>query len=167
MAWEIFGIVLFQVIQVTLALAITYIAGKIVSKFLFRLFEKTPFPENVENAMVKISKYIVYVVGIFAVISLLGFDLTSIIIGLGAFSIAISFAMSTIIQNLVSGLLVQADKAFRIGDEIEIKGVKGKVVKISVRTTVVETEEGNLVFVPNSFFMSNPVTRKRSIERMP
>ena len=161
MAWEILGFDLVQVIGVILALAITYIAGKIVSKFLFMLFEKTPFPRNIENTIVKISKYVIYVVGIFVVISLLGFDLTSIIIGLGAFSIAISFAMSTIIQNLVSGLLVQADKAFRLGDEIEIKGVIGKVVKISVRTTVVETEEGDLVYVPNSFFMSNPVTRKK------
>ncbi len=153
-----------QVIQVILILAITYISGKLISKFLFKFFQKTPFPENIENTLVKISKYVIYSIGIFIVIAFLGFDLTSLMVGLGAFSIAISFATSTIIQNLVSGLLVQADRAFQIGDRIMIQGVEGKVVKISVRTTVIETREGHLVYIPNSLFMTNLVTRKNPLE---
>jgi small conductance mechanosensitive channel len=158
--WIVFGIDLTQVIWVILGLALTYIAGKLISKSLFKLFQKTPFPENIENAIVKISKYVIYVIGIFSIIAFLGFDLTSIIVGLGAFSIAISFATSTIIQNLVSGLLVQADRAFQIGDRIVMQGIEGKVVKISVRTTVIETKEGHYVYIPNALFMTNMVTRK-------
>jgi small-conductance mechanosensitive channel len=121
LSWIVFGIDLIQVIKVILGLAITYILGKLISKFLFKLFQKTPFPENIENAIVKISKYAIYTVGIFVVIALLGFDLTSLILGLGAFSIAISFATSTIIQNMISGLLVQADRTFKVGDRIMIQ----------------------------------------------
>jgi small-conductance mechanosensitive channel len=159
-----FGIDLVQVIEVVLGLAMTYIAGKLVSKALFKLFQKTPFPENVENAIVRISKYVTYIIGIFVIVAFLGFDLTSLIVGLGAFSIAISFATSTIIQNLVSGLLVQADRAFQIGDRIVVQGVEGKVVKISVRTTVIETKEGHWVYIPNALFMTNLVTRKNQEE---
>jgi small conductance mechanosensitive channel len=158
--WIVFGIDLIQVIEVVLGLAITYIAGKLVSKSLFKLFQKTPFPENVEKAIVRISKYATYIIGIFIVIAFLGFDLTSVIVGLGAFSIALSFATSTIIQNLVSGLLVQADRAFQIGDTIIMQGIEGKVVNISVRTTVIETKEGHWVYIPNALFMTNLVTRK-------
>jgi small-conductance mechanosensitive channel len=161
MTWEIFGINIVQVVEVIIALVATYMAGKIVAKSLFKVFQKTPFPENIETALVKISKYVIYGIGVFTIIALLGFDLTSVIVGLGAFSIAISFATSTIIQNLVSGLLVQADRAFQLGDNIEIKGMEGKVVKVSVRTTVIENENGDLVYIPNSLFLSNPVTRKR------
>jgi MscS family membrane protein len=158
--WIVLGIDLIQVIEVVLGLAITYIVGKVVSKSLFKLFQKTPFPENVENAIVRIAKYVTYIIGILIVIAFLGFDLTSIIVGLGAFSIALSFATSTIIQNLVSGLLVQADRAFQIGDTIMIQGIEGKVVKISVRTTVIETKEGHWVYIPNALFMTNLLTRK-------
>ena len=164
MNWIVFGIDLIQVIEVVLGLAITYIAGKLGSRFLFKLFQKTPFPENIENAIVRVSRYVTYSIGIFVVIAFLGFDLTSLIVGLGAFSIAISFATSTIIQNLVSGLLVQADKAFQIGDRIVIQGIEGKVVKISVRTTVIETKEGHWVYIPNALFMTNLVTRKNREE---
>ena len=162
MSWIVFGVDLLQVIEVVAALALTFIVGKLVSRLLLKLFEKTPFPENIERAIGRVARYVVYAIGIFVVIGLLGFDLTSLILGLGAFSIAISFAMSTLIQNLVSGLLVQADRAFQIGDRIEIKGVEGDVVKISVRTTVIETDEGHRVYIPNSLFLTNLLTRKNA-----
>jgi len=111
---------------------------------------------------VKILKYVVYIIGFFVIVSFPGFDLSSVIVGLGAFSIAISFATSTIIQNLVSGILVQADKAFQIGDEIKVLNFEGKVVKISIRTTVLETSEGNTIFIPNSIFINNAVIRKKT-----
>jgi small-conductance mechanosensitive channel len=62
---------------------------------------------------------------------------------LGAFSIAISFATSTIIQNVDSGILVQADKAFQIRDEIKVLNFEVKMVKISIRTTVLETSKSH------------------------
>jgi len=49
---------------------------------------------------------VVYVVGISATTSILGFDLISVIVGIKAFSIAISFATNNIIQNFFSGILV-------------------------------------------------------------
>ena len=158
---QIAGIDLIQVIQVVIALAATYVIAKIVSRTLAKIFEKTPFPEAIERWIVRISKYIVYAVGLLATIAISGFDLTSVIVGLGAFSIAISFAMSTVIQNFISGILVQADKAFSIGDEIKVQNFEGTVQKISVRTTVIETKEGDTVFIPNSIFITNPVVRKK------
>ena len=158
---QVAGIDLIQVIQVVIALAATYVIAKIVSRTLAKIFEKTPFPEVIERWIVRVSKYIVYAVGLLATIAISGFDLTSVIVGLGAFSIAISFAMSTVIQNFISGILVQADKAFSIGDEIKVQNFEGTVQKISVRTTVIETKEGDTVFIPNSIFITNPVVRKK------
>lgn len=159
--WEIAGFDLTQVIAVVVVIAVAYLIGKIASKSLEKVFERTPFPENIERWIVRICKYVVYIVGLFAAISAAGFDLTSLIVGLGAFSIAISFAMSNIIQNFVSGLLVQADRVFKVGDEIKVQAHEGKVVKMSVRTTIIETEEGDLVSIPNSIFAANPVVKKK------
>jgi small-conductance mechanosensitive channel len=64
-----------------------------------------------------------------------------------------------IVQNLVSGVLVIGDRAFMVGDEVRIQGFEGQVVKIGIRTTVIKTAEDDLVFVPNSIFISNPVVR--------
>jgi small conductance mechanosensitive channel len=162
---EITTIDVVQVIKVIIALAVSYFAARVASRALDKVFEKTPFPEEAEKGIVKGVKYAIYLVGIFVVISLLGVDLTSLIVGLGAFSIAISFATSNIIQNFVSGILVLSDRAFVDGDEINVriagKEYEGKVVKIGIRTTLIETKDGNTVIIPNSAFISNPVIRKR------
>jgi small-conductance mechanosensitive channel len=160
---QILGIDIAQVIAVIIVLAATYLAAKIVARILAKIFEKTPFPEQIEKWIVRISKYAIYIIGLCLIISLFGFDLTSVIVGLGAFSIAISFAMSNIIQNFVSGLLVQADRVFQVGDIINVKAFEGTVTKVSIRTTIIETTEGDLVSIPNSLFVTNPVVKRGKI----
>lgn len=154
---------LVEVVRVVITLAATYVVAKIVSKGLSKVFEKTPFPEGIERGIVRVSKYVVYIIGLFVIVSVLGVDLTSLLLGLGAFSIAISFATSTIIQNLVSGIIVLGEKAFEVGDVIQVRvGGKeycGKVIKIGIRSAVIETENGDSVFIPNSIFISTPVIR--------
>jgi small-conductance mechanosensitive channel len=124
---------------------------------------RTPFPEGIERGVVRISKYVVYVVGLFVVVGVLGVDLTSLLLGLGAFSVAISFAISNMIQNLVSMLIVLGEKAFEVGDVIQVrvgrKEYRGRVVKIWIRCAVIRTEDGDTVFVPNSVFISTLVVR--------
>jgi len=154
---------LVEVVKVIVTLAATFMVAKIVSKVLGKVFERTPFPEGIQRGIVRVSKYVVYVIGLFVVVGSLGIDLTSLVLGLGAFSIAISFATSNIIQNLVSGLIVLSEKAFEVGDVIQVrvggKEYRGRVVKIGIRSAVLETEDGNTVFMPNSLFISTPVVR--------
>jgi len=156
------GVEFFKVIEIAVFLAVTYILSKSVTKALEKMFEKTPFPEDVEKGIIKASKYVVYVIGLFAIISVVGVDITSILVGLGAFSIAISFATRNIIQNFVSGIIVMGDRAFKVGDEVKIRTFEGKVLKIGIRTTVIEDKDGNTIFIPNSLFIANPVIRKTS-----
>lgn len=147
-------------LQILIIVISSYLVGKIAAKLLARLFEKTPFPENIENSIVNSSKKIIYVLGFLIIIAVIGFDITSIIVGLGALSIGISFAMKDIIKNLVSGILVQLDKLFKIGDTIQIQGFTGVVVRIRVRSTIIRIENGELVHIPNSIFSSKPLINK-------
>lgn len=98
-------------------------------------------------------------------LSVANFDLTSVIVGLGAFSIAISFAMSNILQNFVSGIIVQSDRAFKVGDEIQVriagKEYEGKVVKMRIRTTIIKNKDGDKISIPNSAFITKPVIKKK------
>ncbi len=76
--------------------------------------------------------------------------------------------MRDIIQNFVSGIIVQGDKPFRIGDRIKIRGYEGRIVKIGIRTTVIEAENGDTIFIPNSLFITNPLLKvKRERELSP
>jgi small conductance mechanosensitive channel len=163
---QIAGIDIILVTTVVMVLMITYVVARIISKTLTKILEKTSFPENIEKSMVRISKYAIYIIGVLVATSVSGLDLTSVIVGLGAFSIAISFAMSNVIQNFVSGILVQTDRVFQVGDEIKVQNFEGKVVKVSIRTTSIESENGDLVSIPNSLFLTSPLVRKKRDKTM-
>jgi small conductance mechanosensitive channel len=95
-------------------------------------------------------------------LSFLGIDLTAFLMSIGALSIAISFATKDIISNLISGMILYADRPFRIGDVIQVKDCKGRVVRIGVRSTLLETKEGELITIPNSIFLANPVRKLKA-----
>jgi len=86
-----------------------------------------------------------------------------VIVGLKAFSITISFTINTIIQNLVSGTLVQADKAFQIGDEIKVLNPEEKVMKINIRTAILKTSKSHTIFINNAVIKKTGKNRTHQI----
>ena len=160
----IFGYDITTLFEIAVVAIVAYAVGTIVTYVLKKTFERTPFPESIENGIVRISKYVVYFIALLAVLSVSGIDLTSVIVGLGAFSIAISFALSTILQNFVSGLLIQGDKPFKVGEVIKVQSFEGKVIQIGIRTTVIQIDD-RLIYIPNSVFVSNAVENKTRIAK--
>ncbi|MEE9268281.1 MAG: mechanosensitive ion channel domain-containing protein, partial [Thermoplasmata archaeon] len=161
----IFGFRLTAILTAVVLAIVIYLAANVVSALLARAFQRTDFPEDIEKSLVSASRLLVYVVGVFAVFAGLGMDLTALVLGLGAFSIALSFALSDIIKNVTSGLLVQADKPFYPGDIIKVGKIEGKVLKTKIRTTVLETEEGHIAYIPNTWFTTKEIiNRTRRLE---
>jgi small-conductance mechanosensitive channel len=137
----------------------TFIGAKLFFLFLRKVFDKTPFPEKIENAILNLSKYVIWIIGFFILLGMVGVDLTGIVVSIGAFSIAISFATKDIIRNLISGIIVFTDKPFKIGDRIYVKKCEGIVKKIGIRSTTLKGDDGDLITVPNTVLVTNPVKK--------
>ncbi|MEE8232567.1 MAG: mechanosensitive ion channel domain-containing protein [Thermoplasmata archaeon] len=156
----IFGFRLTAILTAVVLAIVIYLAANVVSALLARAFQRTDFPEDIEKSLVSASRLLVYIVGVFVVFAALGMDLTALVLGLGAFSIALSFALSDIIKNVTSGLLVQADKPFYPGDTIKVGKIEGKVLKTKIRTTILETKEGHIVYIPNTWFTTKEIINR-------
>jgi small-conductance mechanosensitive channel len=89
------------------------------------------------------------------ILQFFGINLAGTLLSLGIVGIAVSFAAKDIISNLFSGIILIIGKSIRVGDTIEINGVKGVVEIISLRSTVIVDDFGVKNIVPNSTLTNN------------
>jgi len=91
-------------------------------------------------------------------ISIIGFDLSNLALVAGALSVGVGLGLQTIANNFVSGLLLLFDRSMKVGDYVELAdGTRGLITKILVRSTIIMTNDGVEVIVPNSHFLSDKI----------
>jgi len=76
----------------------------------------------------------------------------------GALAIGVGFGTQTIIKNLISGMIVLAERRIQIGDIVDVDGINGTVTNVDLRSTTVRSFDGVETMVPNSTLLENKVT---------
>jgi MscS family membrane protein len=92
---------------------------------------------------------LVVIVAILAMLGILGFNLTTVLAGLGIGGIAIAFAAQKTLENLFGGISVLADEVIRVGDYCRFGDRTGTVEDISLRSTRVRTDGRTQLSIPN------------------
>lgn len=97
-------------------------------------------------------------IGLFLAIAAAGIPLDRITIVLGALGVGIGFGLQTLVNNLVSGLIIAFEKPVNVGDVVEIGGQGGTMKSIGFRSSVITTWEGADVVMPNGDLLSAHLT---------
>jgi small-conductance mechanosensitive channel len=76
----------------------------------------------------------------------------------GALAIAAGFGLQNLLKNLVSGIMLLVERPLRLGDLVEVDGVRGRITEIGVRASTLRTADGIESIIPNSRFLEGSVT---------
>ncbi len=107
---------------------------------------------------------VIWMLGIVFLIDNLGYDVTTIIAGLGIGGIAIALAAQTILGDLFSYFVIFFDRPFEIGDFIVVEDKPGTVEYIGIKTTRLKTLSGEQLICSNTYLTNSRVHNFKRME---
>ena len=123
---------------------------KIVLSVSRKLVNKTKLKGIAGDFILTILKVVLVFIYLIIVLRILGIDTTSFVALLTVGTLAISLALQSIIANFASGMILVSNHPFEEGDYVEVSGISGTVVKISLFSTKLKTPDNKVVTIPNS-----------------
>jgi len=129
------------------------LVGRYVAKLLSKLLAQVLVKAKVDATLVTFVENFSYtgmlVFVVVAALDRVGVQTASFIAVLGAAGLAVGLALQGSLGNFASGVLLLVFKPFRVGDFVEIGGVKGTVQAIQIFNTVLNSPDNVRIIVPN------------------
>ena len=139
-----------------LALIAAILAGRWLRRGAMRVLTRRKAHPNVVALLGTLSQVGTFVVGALVIMAIytqgsFGWILTSFsVVGL-----VIGLSLQDILRNFFAGVYVLVERPFRIGDTVQVDGHTGVVQEIGFRATLLRTDDGREVVVPNATLMTN------------
>ncbi len=83
----------------------------------------------------------------------------------GTLAIAIGFGTQTIFKNVISGMILLAERSVQIGDLVDVEGITGTVTAVDLRSSTILSFDGTETIVPNSVLLENKFTNWTRTDR--
>ena len=146
------------ILKAAILLILLIWAATAASNFLDR--QLRGFADLTPSIQVLLSKLIrigLLAVAVIIALSTLGIDLSVLAVFTGAVGVGLGFGLQKIVSNLVSGIILLADKSIKPGDIISVGDQYGWVTTMGARYTAVDTRDGREYLVPNEDFITQRV----------
>lgn len=105
---------------------------------------------KIPNVVRRASSILIYTFATFGVVAfVMGKAITSLLATTGLTAMIIGLAVQSNIANIFSGIILNIERPFSIGDLIRINTLSGQVMDITWRTTRIRSDDGQMIAVPN------------------
>lgn len=139
-------------------LLLTLWAAGVASNFIDRRVRaSTDLTPSIQVLITKLIRLTLITVAIVVVLSSVGIDLSVLAIFSGAVGVGLGFGLQRIVSNLVSGIILLADKSIKPGDVITVGDTFGWVDTMGGRYTSVVVRDGREILIPNEDLVTQRV----------
>ncbi len=144
---------IFSWAKLTTALAVlvfTSLLTSVICLLLDLASRKKGRSQSLAGMLTSLTRVVGTLVGLVWVLSTLGLNLGAIFASLGVVSLIVGFGVQSLIEDCVTGIFIILENQYNIGDIIVVDDFRGTVRRISIRTTTIEDDGGNLKIINNS-----------------
>jgi len=120
------------------------------------------------NFILTLIKIFISAIGLAAMLTVWGINVTALIASLGLGGLAFALAAKDTVSNLFGSFALLADKSIRIGEWVKVGGVEGVVEDVGMRTTKIRSFEKTLITVPNQIIANSHIENfsRRGVRRI-
>lgn len=156
-----------MIVQGIFAIVLVYEAIKVAQNVLeFILQKATKQKSSTAMAGIRlILKIVLWSIGLLLILSNLGIDISALVASMGIGGIAVALAAQNILGDLFSSFSIYFDKPFEIGDFISIGTDSGTVKKIGLKTTRLQTLQGEELVISNKELTTARVQNFKKLKR--
>ncbi len=141
---------------------VVLVVGLLLVRFVQRLVVRTTDGSRFDVAVVKLiqtaTRVGMVVVVLLVALSVAGVNVGSALAALGIAGLALAFAMQSILENFIAGILILARRPFRPGDQVRLGDFEGTVIDVNMRVTALVQYDGEKVLLPNATVFNEPIT---------
>lgn len=138
-----------QVIGAILILIAGYFVARAVSRWLIRMLEAKAFDVTLTQFLGSLSFIAVMACFVLIALGKFGISVTPFVAALGAFTLGAGLAIQGVVSNYGAGFSIIITRPFVVGNTLTVQGVSGVVEQIRLAYTVLTTEDGEKITVPN------------------
>lgn len=136
---------------------------KLINYFIENLIKtrsqntETQFDASPFRVLSKVLKGVLWVLAFLIFLQNLGYNVSTLLAGIGIGGVAIAFALQSILEDVFSYFSIYFDKPFVVGDFLDVGGQLGTVSYIGIKSTRLTTLQGEELVIPNQTLTSSNV----------
>ena len=140
-----------------LVFVVTVLLSLVIHRLLTRGIDGADGQRHTGRQVGRFASVAVFVLGSLWALRVSGLEVGPLLGAMGVGGIAVAFAAQDLLQNFLAGLLIQARRPFKVGDQITSLDYEGTVLDIDLRATRLRTYDGLDVVLPNAEVLRHPI----------
>lgn len=150
---KVWNLVLFVSVLIG-AKAVVWIIGTFLSR---QLSARGMMDAGRRHATLTIAKYFIYMVSFMVALQALGVNITVLVAGSTALFVGLGLGLQNTFKDFMGGIILLFEGSLEIEDVVELDGMVGRVKRIGLRTSTIQTRDDISIIVPNSKLVSENV----------
>ena len=137
----VIGVLVFVVVS----LVVSSWLGRLVSRGL----ERAKVEKTLSRFLGQVVRWTVLIIALVSCLGVFGIQMTSFAVMLGAAGLAVGLAFQGSLSNLAAGVMLLIFRPFKVDDLVVVNGELGKVKRIELFNTMMDTPDNRRIIMPN------------------